>query len=334
MRYNSGDSFISFCMNEKETIVYFYCRKETQNRKTKEREKKGRETGKASLWKRLWEILQPWKFSRGRETAYENLCKRMEQGEEMVSFRKRSCYGIRYVSCELPFSLGTIQKEAEKGCEKKEQDIFTHQETLDVIGGIKKRLMRELEETTKIEEEEERDIDFDREKKSARHKLIYVNYEINLQRKLGISSEGCPCSFYVQYYKNHIKDGILLVKDGEMAEDFLRAVYENLNGLLVISEEHQRWEELAQEVYQQSGLILQYDSELNWHRKTWEGHYLFDFAYTTDEKKMHIRELPKGVIYVDCMPSYEKQRVIQGKRKDITYIPCPKCLDTCRRCEV
>ena len=186
--------------------------------------------------------------------------------------------------------------------------------------------MKQLEEQNKLE-----DI---KTQTACEYEKYYVNFEVKLQKRLQILSEGCPISFMVHYYKSHIRDGILMVKDGGRAEVFLRAIYENLNGLLIITRQQERWETFAKEVYEQSGLILQYDSELNWRRKTWEKHYLFDFAYTTDEKEMHIRQLPRGIIYVDMMPSYEKQRVIEGKRKDITYIPCPKCLDTCQRCGV
>jgi len=208
------------------------------------------------------------------------------------------------------------------------KEILSREETTDIVGRMKKSLIRQLQEK---EEKNECEIIAQIPYKDLK---CYVNYETRLQRKLQIHSDGCPLTFITHYYKTHIRDGVLLIKDGEQAEEFLREIYENLNALLMITTQPECWEAFSTEVYEQSGLIIQYGGEQNWQRKRWEGHYLFDFAYTTDEKKMYMRQLPKEIQYVDFMPSYEKQRVIEGKRKDITYIPCPKCLDTCQRCGV
>lgn len=315
-------------MNEKETVVYFYCRKENPDKSTKDRKDtagmgKEKSIGKFSgidIWIKMRQKILQWKNGERRENIYKNLCRRINQGEDLINCKKKHCYGILYITCELPFSLDMIQRNDEPERGEKEKNLLTFEEAMDVIGFMKKSLVQKLEM---------KDANYNIVSFMEKTAEYYVNYEIRLQRKLQLSSEGCPGTFFVNYYKSHIRDGILMVRDGERAEGFLREIYENLNALLIITSNRERWEHFAQEAYDQSGLIFQYDSEINRRRKIWEEHYLFDFAHTTDEKTMQIRALPKRIRYVDCMPCYEKERVIQGKRKDITYIPCPKCLDTC-----
>ena len=145
------DSFISFCMDEKETIVYFYCKKANQSDKEKTNREKRNGEKTNFLWGNMWKSLDNmlWEYKRlgqkifsKRESMYKALRRRIDTGEENTVFQMKSCYGIRYVSCELPFSLEMILKDDEMAQEKEKrktnQDFLNFEETANMIEHVKK----------------------------------------------------------------------------------------------------------------------------------------------------------------------------------------------------
>ncbi|MDD2972915.1 MAG: hypothetical protein PHE02_12390 [Lachnospiraceae bacterium] len=399
-------------MDDKETIVYFYCARKYEDiplensvwgklcrklgrlRSAKSDEKpdknlnslknKNRKFHESKIaWiKSIW--IKNGLVNVGQIYA-NRICQEILQERYKVSMKKRDCYGIHFVSCELPFSREMIRDEhREKGGEgilgaeeveqivnviiqvMQEKDMerdksrkthedrksYKNEESYNNLESHRYEESHRNEESYRDKERYSNGESYNRERynrensdnaEKRRNRKVhedvwsmekpgenryYVNYETGLKNRIQLIQDGVPFIFMTNYYKQHVHHGVLLVRDGFQAEAFLRKVYENLNYLLILTTHPEIWESFSQEVYEESGLIVQYESDGIRGSSIWKNAYLFDFGEDDEERGIPVRELPEGVIYMDFHPSYEKQRLIEGKRKDITYRPCPKYLDT------
>ncbi len=150
-------------------------------------------------------------------------------------------------------------------------------------------------------------------------------YEPDLASYIQAPKIQFPLRFLKEVYQRHIKDGILIIRDGDQAESFVWEIYEMLNYLFVFTDAEEKWEELERYAYEHTGLIVQYNRVPMQLNKEKRALYYFDFSESDPEE---YRIIPKGGIYFDFAMTKEKQRIIEGKRKDISYVCFPKCLDT------
>lgn len=107
-------------------------------------------------------------------------------------------------------------------------------------------------------------------------------------------------------------------------EDFLRACFENLNGLYLVSaKEKERDASFFDWMYGESGLLTCFSEHLpvTDGRKT----AVVDLRR---QKRPPVRQLAFGSLYLDLTSEPEKQRLLKEKRTDISYISARNYLDT------
>lgn len=123
---------------------------------------------------------------------------------------------------------------------------------------------------------------------------------------------------------------ILVLLTDEPAEDgkelwqetFLQEVFGNLNGLYLIGT-RERDTSFFDWMYEQSGLLACFADKMpvTDGRRT----AVVDLRR---KKRPPVRELSPGSLYVDFTSDPEKQRLLRGKRTDISYISARNYLDT------
>ncbi len=218
---------------------------------------------------------------------YLKLC--YEYRRKPVLYHPKKCFGIHVIFCQLEFGRK-----------------YMHSLTVPQVEKLIQLALNSIRKNIEV--------------------ITDIWYEPELASYIRASRIHFPLSFLKEVYLRHIKDGILVVRDGEQAESFVWEIYEMLNYLFVFTDEEEKWEELERFAYEHTGLIIQYNSApMHLNRGNRALHY-FDFS---DRDPEDFRMLPKGTIYFDFAMTKEKQRIIEGKRKDIRYVSFPKCLDTC-----
>lgn len=218
--------------------------------------------------------------------SYQKL--RFRYQKEPILFHKRESFGTQIILCQLEFNRKFMQKYA----------------SVKIDNLIRLALKKIIKDET-IED---------------------IWYERELAVYLQKPKIRFPISFLKEVYKRYIKDGMLVIRDGEQAEAFIWEIYEMLNYLFILTREEEKWEELEAFAYDHTGLITQYNCMPEHLNRGSRALYYFDFSDCAPEE---YKMLPKGTVYMDFATAKEKQRIIEGKRKDIKYVSFPKCLDTC-----
>lgn len=218
---------------------------------------------------------------------YQKLCYLYRR--KPVLFQQQECFGTQFIFCQLRF-------------DRKYMCNLT-------IAQVEKLVQMALDNI--------------RKKVQIISDIWYEPEIASYMRKPGIQF---PLSFLKEIYQQYVKDGVLVIRDGEQAENFIWEIHEMLNYLFVFTEDEKKWEELEIFAYEHTGLIIQYNCVPMHKNKRNKQLYFFDFSEHNLEQ---YRLLPQGTVYFDFATTKEKQRIIEGKRKDIRYVSFPKCLDTC-----
>lgn len=219
---------------------------------------------------------------------YQKLC--YQYRRKPVLFHQQKCFGTQVIFCQLEFG---------------------------------RKYMRNL---TVVQVEKLIQLALNSIRKNNMEVITDIWYEPELASYIQTPRIHFPLPFLKEVYQRHIKDGILVIRDGEQAESFVWEIYEMLNYLFVFTDEEEKWEELEMFTYEHTGLIIQYNCVPMHLNRGNRALHCFDFS---DHNLEECRMLPKGTIYFDFAMTKEKQRIIEGKRKDIRYVSFPKCLDTC-----
>lgn len=219
--------------------------------------------------------------------SYQKLRFRFQKNP--IIFHKREAFGTQIILCQLEFNRKNMQKLSSVKIEK-----------------LIRLALKKIIDKSQI--------------------IADIWYEPELGAYLQKPRTRFPMSFLKEVYKRYIKDGMLVIRDGEQAESFIWEIYEMLNYLFIITKEEEKWEELEAFAYDHTGLIIQYNCMPEHLNRGCRDLYYFDFSDCAPEE---YKMLPKGTVYMDFATVKEKQRIIEGKRKDIKYVSYPKCLDTC-----
>lgn len=107
-------------------------------------------------------------------------------------------------------------------------------------------------------------------------------------------------------------------------EDFVEEVFYRLNGLCLVGETDAFYMEgLAERIYEESGLLLGFGTEMP----------EIDGRHTTvvelrQNARPPVRQMTSGCLYLDLTSDPVKKRLIVEKRTDISYISARNYLDT------
>lgn len=101
-------------------------------------------------------------------------------------------------------------------------------------------------------------------------------------------------------------DKILIVKA------ILRKLYQQTNSLSVLTEQQEHFQELAEQIYDDCGLVVGFVRQM-----PAEVHLLIDVSR---EERLPYHQLPKSCAYLFFFTDTEKKRILAAKRKDIIQI--------------
>ncbi len=209
--------------------------------------------------------------------------------------------------------------------------------------------------TLAIPEEELDQVDFTKFPKQlikimAKHHIeerdiTHCWYEPNLAMRLNVKKLSVSLEFLL-YVKERLPftDSVYLadgMQDG--LYEFAEELSQGCNHFTIIVPEHEQndiwseqertdrlsmWEEFAEIVYGQSGLMVQIVSEfLSYGSGKSENSYqkiVYDFAL---DQTIPWRKVPMDSIYVDFAPNYRKKQLLSKKREDISYCNYGNYLD-------
>lgn len=118
---------------------------------------------------------------------------------------------------------------------------------------------------------------------------------------------------------------VLLIEGEEDPFSILDTVYKTLNRLFIITQHPGRYEEFAQMVWEDTGLIAACQD-------TFAGHIpMKGIPLVIDmhaEMQMLCQHIPRRAVYADMCPTRLKKRSVSLKRSDVNYIDFRKFLDS------
>lgn len=307
-------------MNELETYVYLYCKKEKiisnisykeEKRRNRNKQNKEKHRGmdrKKSYFSDKWLSYLGKRERHRRFRKLQKLC-----GNTINSAVTHKYYDTNVIYYELPFSLPDIRPRY-----KIDTETVIRQEQNTI-----KKLLASQTALLKQQEESIAGIWYDPDIREIFMHAVEIATENESESDTFLVDAPYPIRFLKALYREKVKDGILLIRDGSQAYEFIKEIYEDINRLLIFTSEQEKWQDLAGWLYGETGLVVQYDCEAMQYAKVWENKCLFDF---NESAQVAYRRIPKGTRYIDLMVTKEKQRIIEGKRKDIQYYAYPQCM--------
>lgn len=167
--------------------------------------------------------------------------------------------------------------------------------------------------------------------------------------------ERYPMEFLLHAYHSLPGTDTVYIRPGKREEplELVREVFEDWNRLVVWLEPEEsddlftadfagwgsnyrtEWEELAEAMYEHSGLLAKLMDRLppvmELEKDKWKREYRPVFLDFSKSEQVPFRDIPRDTVYADFVPSKKKRRILQGKRPDITYVTYANFLDSKRK---